>query len=512
MMQANESRVFTQRIVADTVIEVCVGQWWSHSLPSEVDVSIDFHPLDVSQQTVALSSGGSAARVMFDNTFAPFTMKPSGKLETLRKSLRPTQHAIICKSGSENTMFNGKQTHALELTYELNLAEKAKVVPRLAQLSEVLYESAAESQLMVILNEKKFPVLFADAFGRYSTELDKGKYTLRAEIRHDDTAWLEKYKDLALNLDIKIKAVDVAVDKTPAIVQGGSVHMRLPTQQRTSFFVEPPTDASLPKLAEAGDVLLGKLSLLPSSHEASKSVYANLVCTVAPRSKKTTDDSASLPKPKPTEEDSVVADKRKALLLLPVEHLEVVKDLETEFEKDQAYLTQRLEKLGAVTDKNRDYAESVADRLLALLDEDAIAAGAGRLSIDPTTPEEASAAKKQADAKASLIAALRKKLEAVLFDATTNGKTDRIAEAEAVRTRLQGWVKLSDKEQMAAEVAFFQAKEQHGRLLERLLQEGKTKWSKEQADSAQKAAAALGWDTLQASLQVPVPIERLIMS
>lgn len=62
-------------------------------------------------------------------------VKPSAKLDTLRISLRPTDAELAPLATPRDTLWEGRVTHRLLLTYKLSLAEAGKVTPTLPALN-----------------------------------------------------------------------------------------------------------------------------------------------------------------------------------------------------------------------------------------------------------------------------------------------------------------------------------------------------------------------------------------
>lgn len=80
-----------------------------------------------------------------------------------------------------------------------------QVTPRCALLSDVLYESAYESQLWMLYDHNKQLMGCGDAYSnKYSLKLDKGDYIIRLHVRHERPDLLEKLTDLPLTVLTKL--------------------------------------------------------------------------------------------------------------------------------------------------------------------------------------------------------------------------------------------------------------------------------------------------------------------
>jgi len=105
----------------------------------------------------------------------------------IERQIYPTC-SIIKTPTSERDIYPGdKPIYQAENTYEFTLEDKATILTRLCNFSDLLYESPHEAQFWLIFNENKKLVHFGDAWPE-AHSLDKGK-NIPLRLALDMTIW-----------------------------------------------------------------------------------------------------------------------------------------------------------------------------------------------------------------------------------------------------------------------------------------------------------------------------------
>ena len=142
--------------------------------------------------------------------FSPY-VQPEIKLKSLVQNFRPHE-SRIAPLGARDVVPPARQIYELQLSYSFSLAKSTEVTPSLPWLSGVLYESEFESQLWQLYNSHRQLVACGDAFpAKWAAKVDKEEYVLRAHVRSESRAVLERLTDLPLTLASKLTS-SVGVD------------------------------------------------------------------------------------------------------------------------------------------------------------------------------------------------------------------------------------------------------------------------------------------------------------
>ena len=243
-------------------LEVCLAQYWSNLGPGAATFELEFHGLVPSEGRVAVDGGIVARRLWVTSALRPETLKPSATADVLRKTIPPTGSEVTALTGPRDTLPRGRNAWQLVLTYDFELEDDAKitVTPPLPTADES-WESW-ESMLWTLFDENKRRIDDGTS-GHAALSLDKGKYTLRFQVRSEDEAALRGLRNMPLDLDrtldppVKLKVLD---DEDGATMGGHEFGTdNLAAGETAVLWVAPPALKSIPKGAEPGDQLLGTL-------------------------------------------------------------------------------------------------------------------------------------------------------------------------------------------------------------------------------------------------------------
>ncbi|KAI6221845.1 Tripeptidyl-peptidase 2 [Aphelenchoides fujianensis] len=125
-------------------------------------------------------------------------VQPTAKFDRLVHSVRPADSKVV-PLGARDSLRRHSMTEAAEHTFAF------------PGLSELLYESPIDCLQIQVYHGQKF-VLHAHSFPqRYWTQLEKGDYTIRVQIRHELPSFLQKLESLPLEVHRKL-AAPIALD------------------------------------------------------------------------------------------------------------------------------------------------------------------------------------------------------------------------------------------------------------------------------------------------------------
>jgi tripeptidyl-peptidase-2 len=187
-------------------IELCIGQWWNETLDCTAQMDVTFHSLLPSVDQLTLHAGLSYAAVNVLCELGPEELAPEFKLTHQVLTKRPVD-AVIVPLGERDQLPNTQQSFALNLTYKFTVSgsKSVEVRPILTLLNDVLYECPYTSQLWMLYDSNKQLLLTGDAYKKqYSVNLEKGDYTIKAQIKHEQKSQLEKIKDTPLVVEMAL--------------------------------------------------------------------------------------------------------------------------------------------------------------------------------------------------------------------------------------------------------------------------------------------------------------------
>ncbi|RHY32019.1 hypothetical protein DYB32_002947 [Aphanomyces invadans] len=242
-------------------LELCLAQYWNSIGSSTVHLEVDFRGIVPDERSVHVTGGVGSTKVNLFAHLRSESIEPSAVLNKWTQRLRPDS-AVVSTLGSRDVFDDNRHMYQLVLTYSFEKAEEGKITPSLPLLNGRLYESPFESQLILIFDTNKKYLGCSDAYPR-STSLKKGKFILRAQVRHEDPSVLENLKSMMAFVTHDIKDVTVTVYDSPNDPSfKGKALSASPLKKgvyRPVYVGEPAFD-KLPKGAATGDILSGKIT------------------------------------------------------------------------------------------------------------------------------------------------------------------------------------------------------------------------------------------------------------
>jgi tripeptidyl-peptidase-2 len=348
----NEDKETVRRfpVVEDCTMEVCIAQFWNGAGSHEVDVKLDFYGFQAGVKG-ELYLNGSQVVHRLDVVSKLRTMDnvtPSVTLDTLQKTLRPTEHKIRPTTDRRDMLMNGKHMFELELTYQFKVSEDwGAMTPRLAAFGDFLYDSVVENCMVLTFDAFKKRL---GSFSLYPKKVkleSKGDYVIRVQVRDESPQLLEKFTTTPMTIDIPLaKPINLSCYAAFNDVFVGSAKpkMLLVRGLSTPVFFNSVDAASLPKGASSGDVLVG--SLCDASRKDTGSV---VVKYVVPPTKASSSSS-----PPAVEAKDTLNDLQQAILDLKFTYLSKLKNAEeleqleaelVEHTSDREYLLHKLERI-----------------------------------------------------------------------------------------------------------------------------------------------------------------------
>jgi tripeptidyl-peptidase II len=273
-MQGDARKVERIDVVAGRTIELLFGQYWS-SLgdDGELNVTVQFRGLTPDTQCLTLTNYEEIGRVNVRSLCnGQETLTPRAVLCAVQRPLYPTSTDLRPLSVERDGLDDGKVVYQMILSYTYQTDDAGiQIIPRVPNLSEVLYDSPFEAQFWMIHEaETKRLIGHGDAWPDWLSLPTKGKYIISVQLRHDDSSVLEKMKSFPLLLERQLpkdKSITLNVYNSHYnAISGGS---KFPSAGKAvhdvghevSFFITAPTTGSVPAWVNKGDTLLGVLQI-----------------------------------------------------------------------------------------------------------------------------------------------------------------------------------------------------------------------------------------------------------
>lgn len=339
-------------------VEFCFAQFWNSVAESSarVSVKVEFHGVHGDYGSVLQLDGGNGYKqIVAKSAVGTEELKPSVRLEMLRKHLRPTS-SLINSLGSRDVLEDSTRLYSMALQYSIKITRSGES-KFLLPMSGTLYENAWYSTLIQVFDEKKNLVYFTSTYPE-KHKFEKQTYTILIELVHKDRGVLEKMKDQLISVESAIEK-EITMDiydnflnlwnKSDAKLKP----LKLSLGDSKSFVVSECIE--VPKEAAVGDLLVGSIML--NDHKELKMPVSYRI----------------LPAAVPKKED----EKPKTLLELQIEMASKIPDAE----EKQKYLADLslahptdLQIKGAHLEHcKEEEKEYIANSIVDLIDADAVA-------------------------------------------------------------------------------------------------------------------------------------------
>lgn len=259
-LRSTESHTETIAVTPNRTLEVALAQYWSSPGTSLVHVDVTFHGIRPDDNSIALSTSESVARIGLTSQLRLEHLKPTGSLSMRQSTLHPTESKLRPLSAERDRLPDGSIAYELVLTYEFEQKQAGKVTPRFPFNDELLYESPFGTQLWLLFDSAKRRVMTDDVWPD-PVSLGKGKHTLKVQLRHSDPKLLERMKSAIVHLDRPLSSsVGLKFYRNRPSATAGTSAFQSATMlpgQRLALYVAAPDHNKVPKGTNQGDVLIG---------------------------------------------------------------------------------------------------------------------------------------------------------------------------------------------------------------------------------------------------------------
>ena len=262
-LQSGEPHVESIDVTPRRTLEVVLAQYWSSAGESQASVDVTFHGIQPDDESVTLSTSDPIARVALTAPLQLEHAKPKARLTTRRSILAPTDAVVRPLKADRDRLPDGRVAYELVLTYVFEQPELGRVTPRFPFNDEMLYESPYGTQLWLLFDSAGRRVMTDDVWPE-AVSTEKGKYTLRIQLRHTDASVLETLRTSPVQLDRPLTsalALSCYRTRPDAVRRKRSLGpFTLTRGERMAVYLAAPPEDDLPKSVRSGDVLLGSIT------------------------------------------------------------------------------------------------------------------------------------------------------------------------------------------------------------------------------------------------------------
>lgn len=456
----NEPVVKKFSVKGGQTLEVCLAEMWNASQRFDIDVEFEFHGITIGHSVsgrdeLTLIGGEGMAKIEATSNIRIEAFTPTISFSKRRSYVRPTKASIRPLLSDRNLQPSGRSLHELVNTYSFTLTEAGKVSlawPTSSPLSN-LYDSAVPMLTAIYETATKKLVKFGDVYPK-EKDLAKGAYTVRVQWLNESPSVLEKLKTATLRLTqnlTKGKDVSLSVYENHVDAFGGASpatfkpNVKLfPGEKKVLNLDLNIASDSLPKEAQAGDVLIGEFGFASQGKYELRYIVAPAAkAEAAAESESKDDEKTNLPKLlAPVASKIKDKDDKKAY----------IDDLLRRYPDSLDVLLARLDSLDVSKAADAPEVIKAADAVLSQVDYNSILLFSGEKSLPASeqSDEEKKSKKELEEKKKALIKALIKKSKALLVQSgdTSSPSKDFLDTFEKVRKLLgdstdnKEWVEL----------------------------------------------------------------------
>ncbi|XXQ35478.1 Tripeptidyl-peptidase II [Plasmodiophora brassicae] len=208
MVHGTRSHVSHITVVGGTTIEITLAQFWSALGTTKASIKIEWIGLSVRPTMLFLSGADRICRFDVGSSIRSESLKPTASLKSWVATLAPVSPASLRALSQRDTFPNQRHSYELILTYKFTQAVSCSVTVEVPLLCHHLYEAEFDSQMCHVFDAGKMRVAVFDAFPKAVT-LDKGDYTIRVQIRHDERKRLQLMSTMPIHI---VRSLSKAID------------------------------------------------------------------------------------------------------------------------------------------------------------------------------------------------------------------------------------------------------------------------------------------------------------
>jgi tripeptidyl-peptidase-2 len=447
-------------------LEVCLAQFWSGLGKHSIDLSLDFHGVQIAGN---LSNGESTLHLEPQVTrldiSSPIRREDNLNIgvtfNKLRKYIRPSEANITPMHPDRDLLPSTRLLYQLILSYKVKIEAATTITARFPTVMNQLYEHFLAGVFGIVYDANKMAVGYLDVFDHDIKLSQKGEYTIMLQLSTEEEGALEKLKETILELDMDLKNVTFNTYQTMGDVytKGSSNYAKIALERKDLkvFYIAVPTGKdAIPKEAKAGDALVGRLNFYDKVEGGQYRVVYNVPPPVVEPSTKTPEEK------KPTDEelDQKLKEATRDLQITYLKkfaadsaaYRDLLSKLETSYSDDIPLLEFKMNafwtasagkssvdsllKPGQLTEEQATEIAKIADNIVAKFDQRELLEYYGRQTPENETDEQKEQRRENDNKKKQIVNALKNK---VMAYAAILDKEKHREEIDAGVQALQQW-------------------------------------------------------------------------
>lgn len=267
-LNAGEQMTYTLAVDDGYTLELCVAQDWSSYGTTKLEYDLKFRGLMCEDREIQLPGNRVPVRVEIGSPLHRETIVPKAALTRRRSLVFPARDEIRPLDPNRDRQPDGKQRYELLLRYEFQVESAASITLRFPQTDEPLYDSPFGGGVWLLFDAHKRRVAVGGVTSTASLKLEKGQYTVRLPLRHDDPAVLQELHRAVMYVEQSLeKSVPIRVFPAKASAVAGGQELTeksLQAGEQVALYFCGPDSADIPAEVKPGEWLLGTVSFSES--------------------------------------------------------------------------------------------------------------------------------------------------------------------------------------------------------------------------------------------------------